>query len=145
MPLTPIRATTGQADFTLTPEGGGTPVSYEDIVRGVTVNRSAPEQEETVYSNEASGGDFSLGTPITRLTVRYQLKFDAAGTKPFYPPEDFENVGFVKTWATGCSLGGVCTFTSSQISDDAGVSRREGNEATARVIGAETFAWDVGT
>ncbi|HEV7297931.1 MAG TPA: hypothetical protein VGN72_01095 [Tepidisphaeraceae bacterium] len=146
MALTPIRATTGEADFTLTEEGGGgTPVSYANIVRGVTFRQEASEENENVYANEASGGDFSLGTPITRATVRYQLKYGAAATAPFYPIEDFQNRGFVKTFAVGCSISGTITFTSSQISDDSGVSRREGNEATARLNGAQVFAWDEGT
>lgn len=109
------------------------------ILDGVQTSESAPVENETVFSNESSGGENSVGTPIITYTFTSPMKMGAAATTPFRPLALFQGKALEIVYSTGCEESCTINFSQADLTARAGLTRRVAG--VARATGAVTFAW----
>lgn len=114
-----------------------------DVLDGVRSVESAPVENETVFSNEASGGANGIGTPIVTYTFTGPAKSGTQASVPFRPLSLFQDVALEIEYDTGCEESCSVNFINADINMPAGLTRRVAGIAQSN--GAVTFAWEDGS
>lgn len=134
MALTTIKTDTAVTTI----EVDGTDVSH--IVDTVSTSFTAPVETITVFSDEQTGGETSVGTEQVTYGFGGPLRFGATGTTPFIPISAYQNKSVEVTYATSCSVSSVANF---QASDPGRVVTAAGRYTSSAISsGTITVAWD---
>lgn len=134
MPLTTLTANNAVTDTLV--DGA----SYKAMLTDVAIEHNAPIDNETVYANEATGGESSVGTEILNITFSGMLKFGSSGAAPFVPLRAFQGVTFSHQYHTGIVTSGHCNFYSGAPVRSAG-SPAGRFTARAQSTGPFTVTW----
>ncbi len=123
-------------------------VEHDTVLDTVSIRSDAPEIEETVFSNENTSGDHSVGTERLTLGFGGPLKKGSANTTPatteavpFLPLSAYQNKAFVIAFDASCTVSGTMNFISAGPDARAGGAAR--SAATARSTGSFTVAWAI--
>ncbi len=114
---------------------------HDTVLDTVSIRSDAPEIEETVFSNENTSGDHSVGTERLTLGFGGPLKKGAAEAVPFLPLSSFQGKAFSILFDTACTIAGTMNFISAGPDARAGGAAR--SAATARSTGSFTVAWSI--
>ncbi len=134
MALTTIKTNTAVTTI----EVGGVDVSH--IVDTVSTSFSAPIENITVFADEQTGGETSVGTEQVTYGLAGPLRFGAAGTTPFIPISAYQDVSIEVTYATDCSVSSSANFNAS---DPGRVTTAAGRYSASAVSnGTIVVDWD---
>lgn len=133
MALTTIKATNADADITI--DG----VSYANTADSISVRSDAPEENETVFSSEGTGGESSIGTEMLTIDISGILKKGASNAIPFLPLSAYTDSSFDIQFDTGCNITGTLNIFTANPNAVAGRTRRW--SATARSTGIFVVTW----
>lgn len=116
--------------------------TYTDTMDRVAIQASAPVENEILFSNEGTGGEFSVGTPSRQLLMGGLLRYDdTGGHNGFVDIENYQDKTFAVQYVAGCSISGTASAYRGGPDRTAGLAGRWAAEF--QITGSITAAWDV--
>jgi hypothetical protein len=135
MALKTVKASTAATTITINSK------TYQDTADRVAIQASAQVENEVVFSNEATGGEYSVGTPTRQLLMGGLLRYDdTGGHNGFVDIENYQDKTFTVQYVTACSISGTCSAYRGGPDRSAGQAGRWAAEF--QITGALTLLWD---
>lgn len=116
-------------------------IEYKDVLDRVGVRSTAPVTNETVFGNENTSGENTVGTEQLTLSFAGPLRRGDSSATPFMPLSSYQGKSFTITADTSITVSGTCNFFDSGFDMTAGGAARMG-PALANNTGSYSIAWN---
>jgi hypothetical protein len=116
-------------------------IELKDVLDRVGVRATAPVTNETVFGNEGTSGENTVGTEQLTLSFAGPLRRGTTAATPFMPLSAYQGKSFVIQADTSITVSGTCNFFDAGFDLTAGGAARSG-PALANNTGSYALAWN---